>query len=611
MSLRTDRIEKLAALFRWPQAAGVSLALFLMASAPGLILDGRTPDDWRQVHGAPVGGMPLNWTTEEGRWLMEVIFVHLLGERFLPALQAGLAAIILFLASAMIARAAIGVPYRPIGTVFLFTFGVHHLYMVNALSFSSHVFAYPLALMLSLGAFALFRKASEREPARAIFMMIGAAQLLAFSAAIYQPFAPFGAVLLFVAFLRMDEVDDVPLVRFAVFAAVGTVLGGLIYGVEAQIAAALHPHEPLTERVTVASGAVLVAKAVELPFQFLRVWAGTLQFIPLWLKLVNAGFFAMTGVLVLAVTFRDSGGNRAPWIAVTRVLIGAAGLTVLLPLFVWLVNDSGYFPSRIVAFAGFLLGALYLTVAGVFMNRTSLRPLLVGVPAAFAAVHVMVAAAAWSDQTEAGRRDEDLARTIMARVSATEGYDGGPFRIVGAVSYDDLSWGDFLGWTSFHEGTPEIGIFKAMFHTGWYAETGLFEAPLACPSFPAYGSVYLHDGIVYVCLSESEGFENASLCADSENDKIGQVCVMDRAIVRFRDACDLAPDARRILFTDPAQPDRVATFFNIDVRGLRTSEGCVYTSGWGGAPPETLLVSVVEADGTESWSETLSLMPQR
>jgi len=597
-----DNIQRMC---RWPQAFVVSMAVFVIATVPGLVADGRTADDWRQVHGAHFGsGVPVNWTTDEGRWAWGLIYVYILGERFIPGLQAGLAALVLFFIARICARAAVKEGLQPLGAVFVFALGVHHLYMVNVLNFSSHVFAYPLALLLSLGAFRMFWKCTGSDWKTTFVLLLSGAQFIAFCAAIYQPFAPFGAVLLLVAYMRVDKVTNEQLVRYTLVAVAGVILAGVLYAIETQLAVALYPRPPTVDRVQIVSTSSMVLKLTEIHTLFLRVWIGALQYIPIWLKGLNVAFFAFTGLLVIWAAVVATGQSGPRWLASVRVLAGAAGISVLLPLFVWFSSESTYFPPRATAFSGLLWATLYLTAAGLILSRFKPRLALLALPSAFAAVHVMVAAAAWNDQIETGTRDRELAAQIMARVSNVEGYDGGPFRIVGGTAYHDLEWGDIIGWTAFHPGNPRIGIFKSLFNVPWYAEGGLSDGPQACAKFPAYNAVYMHDRTVYVCLSATDGFSGEN-CVESGNDDIGRICFTRTAVVRFRDACETSARNDEIMISDTDAPGRVATFSGIDSPGRSLAGGCFYTADWRGAAPDSIAVSYIDVDGSITWSKNL------
>ena len=63
-----------------------AVLLYVVTTAWGVLNDGFHSDDWRHVNGTS----PL-WTAIEGRWLLEVIFRDLLGERFLLPVQVTLA----------------------------------------------------------------------------------------------------------------------------------------------------------------------------------------------------------------------------------------------------------------------------------------------------------------------------------------------------------------------------------------------------------------------------------------------------------------------------------------------------------------------------------------
>ena len=203
---RLDQIESWLAAGR--TTLWVCLAIFLAGTAPWLLIDGPNPDDWRQMAGAPAGGMPLNWTTEEGRWAMELIFVHLMGERFLTPLQIGISFGLFFWLARAVAGRAAPVGRRSVAIVLVFTIAVHHLYMVDALNFSSHVAAYPVALALSFGAFAI-----ACDTPRRWWHLLLAMQMLALSAGIYQPYAVFGALVPLLWLMQAKDGSGQALVR--------------------------------------------------------------------------------------------------------------------------------------------------------------------------------------------------------------------------------------------------------------------------------------------------------------------------------------------------------------------------------------------------------------
>ncbi|WP_299901105.1 glucosyltransferase domain-containing protein [uncultured Ruegeria sp.] len=594
---------------RWPHAISASLLIYMITTVPGLIRDGRNPDDWRQVHGAPEGGLPLNWTTEEGRWAMEVLYVHVFLERFLPVLQAGLAAVAFLLLSWILARQSSDRDNRPFATFLIFTLGVHHIYMINALTFSSHVFAFPLALLLSVAGFKCFeRSILHAFGARVIWILIGA-QCIALCAALYQPFVPFGAVILFLSMIRISRYETKDTGKLILFSAIGSCFGILIYLGQAHLAAQLYDHIPTTNRVTMASTNELEGKLRDAPQLLGQIWRGSLQRIPWAIKTLNTAYIGIGFLLAIglsALVFLSSPQN---WLRALRILAGAAGI-LLLPLLIWLVYDGQWLPSRAVAYVGLLAAVFYLAVDTEIRARGFTAPIILGLPLIVALTYAFMAPFVWSDQSEMGDRDEALAEKIMARVAELEGYDGAPFRIVGHTDYPDLAWGDMIGWTVFHAGNSRPGIFKDMFDLDWYAEGGLYEGPQACDAFPAADSVYLHQDAAYVCLSQSPGFSRDLMCADSDNTEIGRICITQTAILRFSKLC--APPIRgnriNILRTD--SPAHRAAFYDVQSRGHTILGGCFYTAGWSGEVPNEIDVSVTTKDGILTWSEKLTLTPK-
>ncbi|WP_371808364.1 hypothetical protein [Ruegeria sp. HKCCD6228] len=81
-----------------------------------------------------------------------------------------------------------------------------------------------------------------------IWLLIGA-QCIALCAALYQPFVPFGAVILFVSMIRTDRYKTTDVGTFILLSAIGSCLGLLIYFAQAQ----LRDHVPTTNRIAMPS----------------------------------------------------------------------------------------------------------------------------------------------------------------------------------------------------------------------------------------------------------------------------------------------------------------------------------------------------------------------
>ncbi len=512
------------------------LAIFLVGTAPWLLIDGPNPDDWRQMAGAPAGGMPLNWTTEEGRWAMELIFVHLFGERFLTPIQAAIGFVLLAWVARFLAGRVTPGAQAGLSSVLIFAIGTNHIYMVDALNFSSHVAAYPAALALSLGAFAVI------EPVHGRWWRIPlAVQMLAFSAGIYQPYAVFGAVLPLLAFMRAGQVNLGLALRNLALPAVVGVLGIALYVGEWRIAAAMSSHVPEVQRVTGAGMDQAMAKLTRLHALWRPMFTGSLIQVPFGLRLFNLGFLGLTGLVVAWAMVRRWRTDGA--LSALRLGSGAVAILFVMPALIWFGYGEDWMPGRVVGYLGLILplvGLAALPALPAAMQRAGYAGLGIVV-----LVYLLVAASAWQDQAETGARDRELARAIMARVAALPGYDGGPVRLVGGRDYPDLAWGGLLGWTAFHEGNPAPGVFREMFGFGWTADS-VFLSPRACPAFPAHDAVFLHEGRSHVCLS---AFEAPMLplagCAPLQGDgPLEAACFDGRLLTLVRD-CD-APTAGHI-----------------------------------------------------------------
>ncbi|MDH5528646.1 MAG: glucosyltransferase domain-containing protein [Paracoccaceae bacterium] len=486
----------------WPVHWGVTaallacLAVYLSGTAPWLVMDGPNPDDWRQMAGAPAGGMPLNWTTEEGRWAMDLIFVYLFGERFLTPLQVALAFPCFFWIAHCLAGRAAPHDLEAPATVLIFAFGLNHIYMVDALNFSSHVFPYPLALVLSLTAFSLM------EFERGLWWRLPlAAQMLAISAGIYQPFAIFGIVLPLLALMRTDRYSVGVALRFILFGILAGVLGLFLYFLEWQVLVSIDPHTAEVNRIGSMGSRELIAKLPALPNLWQSMHTGGLQNVPFALRLVH---LALVATIALGVGFAmvNTMQRSRTTLAMTMARIGVAPVAILfvVPTLIWFTYPSTWMPGRVVGYLGFFVSGVAVCVLALLPTRVRLFGFIA--LAGTASIYLFVASAAWHDQVRTGDLDRELARAILARVSGMQGYDGQPIRLIGEVPSPN-SWGGLLGWRVFHEGNPVPGIFREMYGFGWDAES-LLVSPRPCPAFPAYDAVFMHQGRAHVCLSKVE-----------------------------------------------------------------------------------------------------------
>jgi hypothetical protein len=284
-----------AAPWRRIDARGALLAalvLYVVTTGWGILNDGFHSDDWRHVNGTSA-----LWTAAEGRWLLEVIFRDLFGERFLLPVQVALAFPCFWWVAGVLARHAAPDEARPAAALAIFAVAVNHIYMGDALSFASNVFAYPFALALSVGAFELLWRVRGRTAGVQALAALGAAQCLAFSMAIYQTFAVAGLIVPVLALLRIDRVPFAAAVRIALIGAAASVLAIVLYLAEWRAYAGLHGITIASDRFSETDAAGFVQKLAALPALLRSLYTGTLMTLPHGLRAV-LGLFAL-GVLAL------------------------------------------------------------------------------------------------------------------------------------------------------------------------------------------------------------------------------------------------------------------------------------------------------------------------
>lgn len=539
---RSERTAELRAL-------GLAALLYLLTTAYGVLNDGFHSDDWRHVAGVS----PL-WTAVEGRWVLEVIFRDLLGERFLLPVQLALAFPCLYWVARTLARQAAPDDWQPAATLAIFAVAVNHIFLADALSFASNVFAYPLALALSVGAFVVIARVEGRGAVVQAGAVIAAAQGLAFSLGIYQTFAVAGLIVPVLALLRIDRVRFAGALRLAALGAVASVLAIALYLGEWRLYAGLKGVAIVSERFSATDAAGFAAKLDALPALIRSLHTGTLMVLPFALR-ATMGLFSLAALALLALgglrvlAGPGSLGMRA--LAVSRIGIGAALALFVFPVLFWLGYEGDAPPARAFGYLGFWIAAIFvlgLTLAAPAQRPGRLFPAGMAVTAAVGAVFALTASAFWSDSARVGARDMELARAIEARLAALPGYDGSPFRLVGGVDYPDLSWGSLAGWSSFHAGNPRLGIFKEMY--GRAEDTAsLPVSPRACSAFPAADAAVLHEGVAYLCLEDFPPFTDELACAPLAGG--AEICLGPRAVVHIAGTC---------LKTGPDDPEMRVAF---------------------------------------------------
>jgi hypothetical protein len=582
-----------------------AVLLYVVTTAWGVLNDGFHSDDWRHVNGTS----PL-WTAIEGRWLLEVIFRDLLGERFLLPVQVTLAFPCFWWVARILAAHAAPEGARPAAALAIFAISVNHIYMADALSFESNVFAYPFALALSVGAFELLWRVSGKGRGVQALAVLGAAQLLAFSLAIYQTFAEAGLIIPVLALLRIDRVRFADAVRIAAVGALATAIAVALYLAEWRIYAALRGIEIASERFQTTDAAGFAEKIAALPAVLRSLHTGTLMNLPRVLRF-TLGLFALGALALLALGWLNR-GKGARVLTAFRLAIGAGLAFFVFPILFWLGYETYAPPGRAFAYLGSWIPAVAIAGLTLASGPARWRQGLVATGAAsvglVALVFALTASAFWSDSARLGARDADLARAIRAKLATLEGFGGPPFRLVGSVDYPELSWGSLAGWSSFHAGNPNIGIFRALF--GDTVETGVLPAsPRACRAFPAEDSAFIHDGIAYLCLQDFRPFVEEMSCAPIRAG--GTFCLGPRVFAHVAPTClDTARGGpeMRVAFHYQGRSFAPERSFTVASDAVRMEDGC-HTLALAPTPRhlEAMTVRLLRPDGTEAWRERLEL----
>lgn len=522
-----------------------ALLLFGLVTGLGLMVEGYNADDWRHLAGDYVP-----WTATEGRWVMEVIFRDLLGDRFRMPLQLTLAFLCFLAVAWILARAVAPAPeWRGIAALLLFAAGVNYPYMADALNFNAHIFAYPFAMLLSLGSFWLLVSCMGRAwwlwpPA-----ILVAGQGLALSYGIFQPFAVFGAVLPLLALLRWDRYRLGPVTVLMFACAAAAALAIVIHGAEWQAYMDAQGRQILDNRFGVPPGERIGRALSRLPFTLTLTLKGGLvvPFRPVRALLLGFSLLALVGPVLASLGRLGEGSVAAGVLAVLRATLASAALILVLPSVFFFMGNPGEWPPRAVGYLGFWIAALICSAFAIHAGARrdpGARPRVAGVAMAalglFAALNVALSALIWHDRAVMSGSEMALARRIHDAVVALNGYDGQTVRLVGDPDRPPFRWGGAMATPVFHHNNPHVGIVSKAFGRD-RIEEAVSVTPRSCPAFPAPGSVFLEGDFAYVCLETMEALLPLADC-DAETDPAwGRLCRKGALFVRVFDQCPELP----------------------------------------------------------------------
>ena len=525
----------------------VALAVYAVVTGFGLMVEGYNPDDWRHLAGdyAP-------WASGEGRWVMEVIFRDLLGNRFLMPLQLALA-FLCFLAIAWVLSGPVASApdNRALTALLLFVAGVNFPYMADALNFNAHVFAYPFAMLLSLASFGLLVACMGRAWWLWPLATAVAGQGLAISYGIFQPFAVFGAVLPLIALLRWDRHPLGRVLVLMVACVLAAALAIMLHKLEWRAYMDAQGREIVTNRFGSPDAAWVALMLKRLPFTLSLTLKGALM-VPFHLARALFLAFCVAALLapVLATLWRArSLGLAVGVLAVLRAALAGLALIVVLPSVFFFMARPGEWPPRAVGYLGFWIAALIFAalaiLAGAPPGRGSARwtlPSAVGTAAVavFAALNLGLSALIWHDRADMSRAELALAGRIHDAVTALDGYDGQTIRLVGDAPLAPLRWGGAMSTTVFHHNNPHLGILSITYGLA-RPEQAVSVSPRTCPAFPAPGSVFLEGEYAYVCLQTTDALLPLADCEGATDPAWGRLCRKGSLFVRVFDACPEMP----------------------------------------------------------------------
>lgn len=491
----------------------LAAAIFYVVTGYGVLHKGLNPDDWRLI----VGNSLDTWLAE-GRWGLYLIFEYLLQGHYQLPLQLTLAFLCFALIAWILAADAAVDTSRAWFALLIFVSGVNYIYMGDALNFDIAIFPFPLGLVFSITAFRLLLYVVTGKTTWIVraALALAAIQLLALSLAIYEPFVFFGLILPVMALIRFDRFTLRTAICLLILS-VGLVLFAML----------LHRGEwsvivPMKYRsmgvATFGWPVNLLGRLNTLPLAIRRILAGSLLSPPIWVKVPLFAIALTAGAAPGVAAYIRARGNFSPTttgvVPVLRAAIGGLLVLVGLPALYWFATLQTYSPPRGLAYFGFWHAALLCSSVTILGGTTALRwpgitwaRSIAAALVAFAVLNAAVSTLLWRDRAKLSQAEVALARDMVDTLEVLPGYTNQRVRLIGTRSFKIHNWGASLGLTIFHQGEtifqepyPLHGLFKDEF-----GNPGRFESrtnsDVSCPAFPVSGSVFMRNGVAYVCLA--------------------------------------------------------------------------------------------------------------
>ena len=490
------------------------IAVLALAAAHGLAISAPifNPDDWAHV---AINTPRWGWSMF-GRWGQDLVYHYGLGSSFSHSAQA-VGALLLFLLFPflILTRSERTLP----SLAALFAAGTCYPYWVDALNFSAHVLAFPLALILSAASFSLACNVTDRpRPSSIAWRAIIGGLLFFVALSIYQPLGAFGIIIPLLFAFRISQINYSQLTRLLASAGLTVIIGSILYIAAYKGYFAMGPDIVVEDsRAGFVNLEILGMKLTHLPDLFMTTLVGGElgKSNPLFPALQVLAISALVFMYLLVVIFLCA---EKRLVDATRVLCFVP-LALLVPVFApWLaIKVFPWYPPRALVGFNYALAAVILVLLfemKALYAQGSLRKFAIAQTAILMILWSSAVSAAltsselWTKQWRVSQRDLALSTAILAayanRVSMNEGVKP-KLVLVGEKQYGDM----------FQEPAHTASVARSAFSAPWSRNAilqelfpGAVEVELRspeilhenCDAFPGKNSVHCHNDDIVVCL---------------------------------------------------------------------------------------------------------------
>nr|WP_070960588.1 hypothetical protein [Hyphomonas sp. Mor2] len=494
-------------------AALLCLVFYIPFVGFNIYTSGYNPDEWRFA-----SGLEVEFANVHMRWATHIGHNVLFGGAFFDFAHASLTFFPLFFVAWLISQRAFSgsTSWVRIATaVLLFLAGSLHVYLTEILHYQTLALWFTLGLLLSVCAQVVIEPRESKSTFLGECIRVAiAAELIALSLGFYQSFVFLGFALPAIALIRTDKYSIGQLIPYFARVLIAAALAIILNQLQLSAVILILGLDPYFRFGDAPSLEIIVQKLRQLPWRISEIYSGGLLGIPGRFQIV---FKSLTGLVLLlpligaALTLRKK--ETGVTIDALRILVGSYGVLAFLPTLLWFVYPEPWLIPRSIGWVGFLFAAILLANVQTISNQweapqSKFRTTMFAICAlgAVAATSLLASAQFWPSFRETATRDIALADDILSAAGDIPGFDieQNEIRTVGGVRYDDLAFGRFRTLSTFHRGVDMNSIFMVR-HGAVNPAGSLPFSPRACPEFPAPGSIFLSDDVLYACLERSSG----------------------------------------------------------------------------------------------------------